>query len=282
VEDRQLGELADEGKGVLLCLALSGEEATLRGLEKPEGDACRAAWRTLGAEDESARNKILDAWRAQATSGLPRCIDHLHPSWIEAALAGEPPYLLRTFRGILPPALRPTVEKLLGTAGGAGAEAILDRDLARAIEHIAFGHLAPLCESPCGPLATSLCELDFQALQTQVTRTGALTLGYSLAGASSVVRARAMALAGEPWAGVMAAAFAEAPPEDKRRAALAHAAANVHASARTPSERLFHIGLAAIRADLAAEGVGSIFRVAGRLSVEQGRELLGWSGVWGS
>jgi hypothetical protein len=282
VEDWQLDELADEGKGLLLCLALSGEEAALGALEGAEGEACRAAWRGLACRDESARDEILDAWRARAIAGLPRCIDRLHPSWIEAALAGEPPHILRYLRGILPAALRPMVDKLMEAAGGAGADTGLGRDLGRAIERIAFGHLAPLCEGPCGPLASRLCALDFEALQTEVTRMGARTLARSLAGASTVVRARAMALAGEPWAAVMAAAFAQDLSQDQRRAAIAHAAANVHAPARTSSERLFHIGLAALREELAEDGVGSVFRVAGRLPARQGRQLLGWSDVWGA
>jgi hypothetical protein len=281
VDDPQFGELADEGRGVLLCLEVLGEEAVLGALDGSKGDACRAAWRALAGQHAISRSEILAAWRAQALAGVPRCIDRLHPSWIEAALAGEPPYLLRYLRGILPAVLRPTVDALMGASGGVGADANPDRDLGRAIERIAFGHLGLLCESPCGPLATRLCALDFEALHTEVIRIGARTIGRSLAGASSVVRARAMALAGEPWAGVMAAAFAEDLSQDQRRAAMAHAAANVQASARTSSERLFHIGLAALRADLAAEGVGSLGRVAGRLPVQQGRQLLGWSDALG-
>jgi hypothetical protein len=277
VEKQQLGEAAEEVKGVLLGLAVSGEPAAaLDGLEGPEGDACRAAWRALGELDEPALNGLLDAWRAQASTGLPRDIDRLHPSWIEAALAGEPPCLLRYFHRALPEPLRPTVERLMREGREPSADVDLDRGLRWAVRRIALGHLAPLCESTCGPLATRLCAAGFDELQREVTHTGARTLGHSLVGASAAVRVRAMALAGEPWARVIGEALAEEISDSQRRAAIGHAAANVNASARTPTERLLYIGLAALKADLSVEGVGSLFRVAGRLPTDPGRQLLGW------
>jgi hypothetical protein len=90
-----------------------------------------------------------------------------------------------------------------------------------------------------------------------------------------------MALAGEPWAQVIADAFREKLSDDEREAARNHAATNVRASAYTSADRLLHIGLAALKACLSEEHAGSVFRVAGRLPAVLGRQLLdGWRSVW--
>jgi hypothetical protein len=276
VPAQELGEITDEAKGVLLSLvARGGDEAALGGLADGEHEECVAAWRALGRLEEGARDALLSAWRARAKAGLPDGIGGLHPSWIEAALAGEPLYLLRYLHGRVPQALRPAVEKVMTSAAAGSWDPSIGPALGREIERLAFGHLAPLCESACGPLATRLCALDFEALQTELTRTGARTLGRSLGGTDAGVRARAMALAGEPWAGVMAEAFRESISVEQRKAAIVHASANVQASARTASQRLLHLGLATIAADLVAEGEGSLLRVAGRLPADLGQQLLG-------
>jgi hypothetical protein len=275
VATEELGEITDEAKGVLLSVvALGGDEAVLDGLHEPLRGECVAAFRALGRLEGGTREARLSAWRARAHSGLPAGLQSLHPSWIEAALAGEPAYLRRHLQGRLPQPLRAAVENLMTDA------AAKDRDLgigpkhSREIERLAFGHLDQLCEGACGPLAATLCALDFEALQAEVTRRGARTLGRSLAGTDAIIQARAMSLAGQPWATAMAEALGESLTAEQRMDARKHASGNVHASSRTAAERLQHIGLAALKSELEGEGVSSVFRVAGRLPVELGRRLL--------
>ena len=275
VSGRELGEISDEAKGVLLALAVPEEgEAALAGLAGANREECLNAWRGLGRLGQAARNAQLTAWREKATNGLPDGLVRLHPSWIEDALAGEPLGLLRYFLDRLPEALRPSIEKLMRTAEGDSQVASIDPALGRQVERIAFASLAPLCESAGGPLATRLGGLSFEELQAEVTRQGARTLGRSLAGADAGMRARVMALAGEPWASVMAEAFQEETSASQRRAAMLHAAGNVRASAYSRADRLLRIGLAVLKAELAAEGRESILRVAGRLPAKLGRRLL--------
>ncbi len=281
VAERDLGELACETKGVLLAFVSldvgdSVLAAVLAVLDSEDREQCSQAWRSLAGLDQDVRERTLAGWRAQAASGLPNGIERLHPSWIEAALASEPPDLLACFRKSLPEGFRSTVAALHGRAEPEAAAASLSPALARELDRIGFGHLAPLCEGATGPLATRLCALSFDELQDEATRIGARTLGQSLVGTDGPVRARAMALAGEPWARVMAEAFNEELSDDQRKAAMGHVAANVHASARTPSERLLDIGLAVLKGDLSAEHAGSLFSVAGRLPAALGRRLLEW------
>ena len=85
-----------------------------------------------------------------------------------------------------------------------------------------------------------------------------------------------MAAAGAPWAEVIRDASALALSKDERKTVLRHANAELPDSARTPRERLLHIGLAILKSDLVAEHPGSIYRVAGRLPVAMGKVWLGW------
>ncbi len=85
-----------------------------------------------------------------------------------------------------------------------------------------------------------------------------------------------MAASGEPWAQIIGAASAEATSEADRKKALMHANTRIPDSVRTPSDRLLHIGLVALKSALVAEHAGSIYRVAGRLPDALGCPLLGW------
>ena len=271
----EVGEITEEAKGVLLSLvALGGDEAALGGLYEDERAECMAAWRALGELDEEARRALLSVWTVSAHGEATAGIDSLHPTWIEAALEGEPDYLLRHLRGRLPLPLQAVVEKLMTDAPAENQDVGIPAELSREIERLAFEPLARLCEGGCGPIAAWLCALEFEALQVEVIRKGARTLGHSLAGTDASIQARAMALAGQPWAAVMAEAFAETISAEQRRVARMHASANVHASARTAAERLLHVGLAALKSELAEEGAASMLRVAGRLPAELGRSLL--------
>lgn len=280
VAARGLDMVAGETKGFLLAVcALEDGGAALTVMGEGERERLFEAWRALGQLAEDARNRLLDSWRAELASGLPNGIERLHPSWIEAALAGEPPYLVELLRDCLATRLCPAVDEPLQAValqGDAANRRVLQHDLAR----VAFSHLAPLCEgergSEGGPLADRLCALTLDELTDEVARAGARTLARSLAGSDAAVRARAMALTGEPWATIMAQAFAQPASDDERKAAVAHVAATVAVAAHTPRERLLHVGLATLAPDLAAESRVSRGRVAGRLPAELGRRLLEW------
>lgn len=249
VEETGWSQIGDEIRGILLgSRVLGAGEAALQAIAGREREACLDAWRGLEHLSPAEREPILAQWRARAATGLPSGIEALHPSWTDFALA-EAPAALRA--GSPPPA----------------------------IAAIAFAPLAPLCpdgRADCGPLATRLCALGFEALETEVTRVGARTLAHALAGADVAARARRLGEVGEPWASLMIEAFSEPVSATERKAALLLAASNLQPSARTPAERLRDIGLAALTAQLEAEHPGSRFRVAGRLPAELGRRLLGW------
>jgi hypothetical protein len=273
VAARNLGQLSGETKGVLLAfVVLDAGEAACAALAASEREVISAAWQALGRLQKSERDGLLADWRAEVASILPAGFEELHPSWIEDALVGEPPYLIERLRDIVPGVFRPVLDKLLPLSVPLGAHAVPAADVA----HLAFGHLGPLCDGESGPLAASLTALPFDGLLNEVTRMGARTLGHSLVGSDAAVRSRAMAMAGPPWAGIIGQAIGESISDDERRASAAHVAGPVDTTACTSSDRLLHIGLRAVQVVLSEEHPGSLARVAGRLPAGLGRRLLGW------
>lgn len=274
-----VAEVDPEARGILLSLlAVGAGESALERLDERRRAICARAWQALLGEDGTSRVQRLDAWRVEAVGTLPRGLDRLHPSWIVAALEGEPASIIQIALADLSQPLRATV---LGFIAGVGAWPTEKRDMCpaaskREVVRVAFGWLAPLCESECGPLAGHLCALAFDDLVTTATRRGACTVGQSLAGAAPALRARAMAAAGEPWAQVIGKASSDITSDADRKIAMAHANARIPDSARTPGERLLHIGLAVLKSELAHEHEGSIHRVAGRLPASLGRAMVGW------
>jgi hypothetical protein len=274
--------IQNEARGILLSLFAMGAEASaLERLDEKRRAICAKAWQSLLAATEVERGQLLAELRAEATSALPRGLERLHPSWILAALEDEPAHIVRLVLPGLPETTRAAVLRLPVIASVApqpGEEMrACSESTKRAVERVAFGWLAPLCESDCGALAESLLGLAFDGLLTEVTRRGARAVGQSLAGAAPALRARAMAAAGEPWAQVIGAASAESVAVADRKVAMSYANMQIPDSARTTSERLVHIGLAVLKSELAADHAGSIYRVAGRLPATLGRPLLGWT-----
>jgi hypothetical protein len=272
-----------EVRGILLSLfALGAGESVLEGLDEKRGTVCDRGWQALLALTEAERSRLLDEWRAEAASPLPRGLERLHPSWIVATLEGEPAHIVRLVALGLPESLRAIVLGMPAVVDGisqpAGQIATFPGSTRREVERVAFGWLAPLSESDCGPRAESLLALAFDELLSEITRRGARAVGQSLVGAAPALRARAMAAAGEPWAREIGAASAESVPDAERKTAMAHANARIPDSARTPSERLLHVGLAVLKHSLAADHPGSIYRVAGRLPAVLGQPLIGWTG----
>ena len=279
-DETSLHAVDPEAHGILLALwSMGAEESVLECLDEKRRAVYAKMWQELLGANETARAQVLSEWRAEATNTLPRGLERLHSSWIVAALEGEPAHLLRIVLPELPESLRSVlaIPGIVGdgslSAGQIKACSVANK---REVERIAFGWLAPLCESDCGPLAESLCGLAFDALLLEVTRRGARTVGQSLAGAPPALRARAMAAAGEPWAKVLGEASAETSSDADRKIAMAHANTRIPDSARTPSERLLYVGLAVLKSELVAEHAGSLYRVAGRLPALLGRPMIGW------
>ena len=253
------------------------EESVLEALDEKQRAVCVLAWQEWLAMNEPMRARVLSEWRGEAVSTLPWGLNRLHPSWIVAALVGEPAYLLRLVLPDLPESMRATVLAMPGIAGASALPATLCSVTSkREVERVAFGWLAPLCESDCGPLADRLCGLALDDLLSEVTRRGARTVGQSLAGAAPSLRARAMAAAGEPWAQAIGEGARETLSVAERKIAMAFAHTRIPDSARTPGERLMHVGLATLQSELAADHVGSLYRVAGRLPSSLGRSMIGW------
>jgi len=279
--DASVDQMGDEERGILLAfLRLGAGPASLERLGQGLRELCATAWQDLDALDSGARTRTLEAWTRAAANPLPKGIECLHPSWIVEALAGEPAHLVRAVQPALPEPLRAFVAGLLHAAEDGALDSKHNNEVSaaagREVQRLAFGWLAPLCESPCGALAERLCRLTFDDLLSEVTHRGALCVGRSLAGAAPALRARAMAAAGDPWAQVIGAASIDVTSESERKTAMAHASVQIPDSARTPSERLLHLGLSALKSELTAEHVGSIYRVAGRLPAALGRSMLGW------
>ena len=248
----------DRERGMLLAFhSLGPGESGLIALDEPSQAICARAWRDFQALDEAAQARCLAAWRAPVASALPTGLSRLHPSWRQEALAGERAEVRATLEDRVPGAALPDETR---------------REIAR----IAFAWLGPLAESDGGPLSDKLCGLEFEELLSEVTRLGARTVGLSLAGAAPALRARAMALAGEPWAKVIGEASVETVSRKDRSIATVLASTSVASQARAPAERMLAIGVAALRARLAEEHPGSPFRVAGRLPAPLGRALVGW------
>jgi len=263
-------------RGVLLgVFAMDADEAVINRFEGARGERCATAWRALLRMDEDARAARLECWRKEAASALPAGIERLHPSWIDEVLAGEPARIVRALCAALPAGI---VGRLKTTVAAAhvdrGADARLPEAAERDLCRVALAHLFPLCEGEGGRLAEELGSLEPEELLAEITRLGARTLGRSLVGQAASVRARIMAAAGEPWAVTIAEGSTERISSEERKAALVAASRPVPAAVRTMRDRLLHIGLIALRAELAAEAPGSLSRVLGRLPVELGRRLL--------
>jgi hypothetical protein len=248
---QELEGLAPFAKGVLLALAaLQGEEALLSHLDDDgHRQGCVRAWRELGALDAQTRAAVLDAWRKEALHAAPAEIERLHPSWM-ADLASREPFL-----------------RDRGT---------LSHDARRDVERVAHALLEPLWSAPAGPQAGRLCDLDCDDLLDELTRLGARAIGWSLSGSAPQVLAKVMAAFGEPWAGLLREASAHKVSEAQRAVARACASTKLPSPGHARTDRLLHVGLAWLRAELGRAEPASLRCLAGRLPAPLGRWLLEW------
>jgi hypothetical protein len=252
------GTLTLEERGLLAALAALGAEkaAADRVLG---GEGAKADWRRLQELPREQRVTALAVLLRDLLTPLPPGIETLHPSWVAEALASEPPELAA--------ALAPG-----GEEGGGGMS--LEPEVRRQLRRVVFAPLEPLAAEPAGPLGAQLAALAEPELLFEVTRRGARTLGASLAGAPLESRARAMASIGAPWASELAAEAARHLDPTARNAARALVTRAATVPAPTPLDRLHTLGLLTLAPALAAEGLDSLRRVAGRLPAALGRALL--------
>jgi hypothetical protein len=288
-----LDALGREECGILLSLSVLGaEDAILKRLGGERFEACARGWQALQEAGREFRTQVLAEWRGEAALAAPRGLERLHPSWIEASLSGEPSHVLEAILAgaQLPESVHEVVRACLPpgsnsvSASGAKAHLVLElselskvgrAEIARDVARMAFGWLAPLLDNSNGPLAEELCALSFDDLLEEVRRHGARALGGLLAGTTPAVRARVMASLGEPWASVILASSLQAPSKEEHALAVTCATTAALSWVRSPRERLLSIGLAVLKAKLAAEDSGSPFRVAGRLPCPLGLAVAG-------
>ncbi|HEY5936829.1 MAG TPA: hypothetical protein VIU61_19405 [Kofleriaceae bacterium] len=74
-----------------LIAAACGDPTVLAHLGGPLGEAARAAASELAAQPDRKRRATRAAWAAIGRMAVPAGIRGVHPSWIEAGLAGLPP-----------------------------------------------------------------------------------------------------------------------------------------------------------------------------------------------
>jgi hypothetical protein len=277
-----VARLEPEERGVLLAALLGAGAAPLAALAEPARARCEAAWGDLQRAGRTERATVTALLLGQTAQPLPAALETLHPSWLAALVADEPPALVRALLEGLPPALQAAAD--LPPSDGTTAldvAAALPPGLRPALQRLLFAPALELLEDISGPIARALCALDTDELLGELERRGAAALGASLAGAPPEAQARALAGLGSRLAPVARAAMS-AP---KASAACAEARRDVAAANRAPAAdaafRLRSVGVRALARALAAEGEAELRRVAGRLPQELGRRLLAAGGAGG-
>ncbi len=284
-----LSGLSARVSGCLLTLALDAgpgggegggtDLAALGALLEPDATACRTALATLAALDRPERARALAGLLRRARASVPEGIEQVHAGWLRAALEGEATPILRAITDGLPPEVGAVAREIVAARADSAltdpVPVIPDETLAE-LRRAAFGSLVPM------PLSTEVARADapgwlrlavlpLPALQAEIDRRGAATLGTSLAGAPPAVVARAAAAAGSALASVMLeAAGRSTPAEERERARSLVAAAGARASEGEVGSTTY-LGLLALAGDLPA---GAARVIAQRLPPRLGRILL--------
>ena len=228
VDGGLLGRLSAAERGAVLGLVVGGVRggdplAGAARLAGPEGEACRAALRALGALSREARARCLAALARGVIEAVPAGIERVHPGWLRAALAGEAtPILLAVVSG-LPAAVVAVASEIV--------EGRAEDPALRAPAAIPAGPLAELRRALFAPFVAMpdppppaprrgepepawwlvLTALPVDALAAELARRGGETLGLSLQGAGAAIAARAAAGLGAVAARALLAVAARAP-----------------------------------------------------------------------
>jgi hypothetical protein len=274
----QLAALGAEQRGLVAALQLLGTgEDALRAVIGAAG--CGATLAALQGLPRDRRARIVAELLRQLAAPLPDALEDLDPSWVEAIvdMGDEPPELIRAaLAPILP--LRVAGEAALRQRGNEpGAPWSPDPIALGELQRMVLAPLIELTVQPAGPRGADLAARPTADLLDELAREGARTLGRSLAGAPLGLRAEAMARAGTPWSAAIASAAAAPLTEEERDQARAVVARAAAATGDTSAgRRLRAVGALTLAPVLAAEGPGSLARVAGRLPITLGRLL--WPG----
>ena len=142
-----LEELTELEEGIVLAALLDGRRAQERlgRLSGGWGERCLAAWRALAGLDAGPRRARVAGLSQQLLSPLPLRLERVHPTWIAACLAREPPALAAVALRALPPAVAARLEGLRPAAPPGEAEiASVPPRLRRQICHAVLGGLASM------------------------------------------------------------------------------------------------------------------------------------------
>ncbi len=234
---------------------------------------------------------------------LPQGLQHIHPSWLRYTLAREPlpvaACLVVALRASGLQGLEGPWDKSAPAKLNPGLQAELLRALFQPLsdpEPPPTGHFPDrTLQSGASPPGTSRAviwqRLPGVVLWRALCERGASEVGRSLFRAEPVMRARAMATVGAPWAQVIArfaAGPVDSPARDRARLAMARASAmaaktgvSLEEVGRPEAEvRLAFVGLYAAHNEIAAAGPPAVRTMALRLPVLLGHCL--WAGGLGT
>lgn len=264
------------------------------------GGAIPATWRDGGLRQVAsagaapgrafAENSGVSAF----SSSVPGGLGSLHPSWLRYVLGRERPEVAAALVTRLEASGVNCGEGPWRTARPAMMPAAVVNDLL----WLLFGRLSdpepaqhafppdrPFDDTGVGTRAVLWHRLPGSVLWRALCERGAAEVGRSLHRAEPVMRARAMATVGAPWAQVIArfaAENVEPPARDRARLAVARAGAMagrddvpLEDAGRPGAEvRLAFVGLSAARPELSAAGPAAVRTIALRLPAVVGRFLL--------
>jgi len=267
---------AAEERGFLLgatVLGLSPEAAGF--LTDPHGEFCAAALGRLGSLDREPKAQELAHLARDISAPYPPFMRDIHASWLVPLLSPEPSDLIPALVAGAPQAAREAAQEVMNGRSGeprATEPVVLPAEVAAELRRYLF---AGLGEAPPagGPLISKLLEMSGPALQKELRRLGARSLGATLAKAAPELRARAMASVGAELAAELCQAA-----ETADRVERAEAESDVKGAAAdltgTVEERLLAIGVSALLRLIRSEPPASRVALAHRLPRKLGRRLL--------
>lgn len=277
--------LTPEERGFLLVVSrMVLNDQVLGTLTEDARERCEKAYGSLVGLPFDDREAKLSSWQMEAAMAFPPGLEQLHPSWILAAIRKVPPMFIRSFLKELPPAFQSQMEAFLeleeSSTTANAVEIDLDPTRRRELLRFLLNPLEILTIKPSGTLGSELHALSADSFLLRIMHSGAVAIGYSLAGAPLAVRAKAMAALGKPWAALVGEKSSESVAAAEHALALSHTRTPIPPSVTGIDDRLLYIGLSVLKEPLLKEGENSLFSVAGRLPHSIGCSWLGalWRG----
>jgi hypothetical protein len=206
-------------RAIAFCAALTGEDAALGRLSVASEQRCRAALERLRAAPRADRAAALAREAQNLSATLPAGLERVHPSWIAAALAGEPPPVVAILLGEAPATLAAAVRAYLPATQAPGQRAPEpDRAVRAWLRRRTLGQLAPMTLPPGTPAElVALFDLSAEALVARLGELGHAELGTRAARTFASLTARPDPVVMRLAAGRLRAAFAAAERADLPR-----------------------------------------------------------------